>query len=104
MAVPLEDTSLLVHVPAKLWECWAQGFDSRVGKPPQGDQPEDWRSPSRGTVLTSGNPAGTFFNTAGALKHVSLELYMVSAHVVRRWHVGVDCDCAMPEVAVWTRQ
>ena len=56
----------------------------KSGHPPQGDQPEDWRAPSRGTVLTSGNPQ-IFFNTAGALKHVSLELYVVSAHVVRRW-------------------
>ena len=35
---------LLVDVPAALWECWVEDFDSRTGNPWQGDQPEDWRA------------------------------------------------------------
>ena len=57
---------LLVHVPAALCGCWDPSYwwtypwhcgmlgPVKSGHPPQGDQPEDWRAPSRRTVIKSG--------------------------------------------------
>ena len=87
---------ILVFVPAALCERWAQGFEARAGTPRRatnpktgGRRPEE-RSSSQVTPQL-------FFNTAGAFKPVSLELYTVSAHVVRR-PAWFDFDCAVSEV------
>ena len=101
----------LAHTPAALCGCWDPRYwcsyqrrcvnagpkaSKQERAPPQGDQPEDWRAPSRRTVIKSGNTTAVF-NTAGAFKPVSLELYTVSAHVVRR-PAWFDFDCAVSEV------
>ena len=88
---------LLVFAPTALCERWAQGVRSTSGHPPRratnpktgGRRPEE-RSSSQVTPQL-------FFNTAFAFKPVSLELYTVSAHVVRR-PAWFDFACAVSEV------
>ena len=98
--------SLLVDVPAALWECWAprhwwtyqrrrvnagpKGFDTRAGT--SAGQPT--RELVGGeTVVCVRYPRGIFFNAASAHEQVSQELYMVSACMA--W---LDFDCAVSEV------
>ena len=92
--------ALLVHVPAALWECWAQSYRWTyqrhcVSAGPKGSTRE--RAPravrrtrglaGRGTVVVTGIPTGNF-KTAGVLSRVSLVPYSVSEQVVRRWQVA----------------
>ena len=74
---------LLVDVPAALCERWAQGFEARAGTPRRATNP---KTGGRGPEERSSSQVTPelFFNTAGAFKPVSLELYTVSAHVVRQ--------------------
>ena len=71
------------------------------GHPSRGDQPED-TVPRNGSCVR--NPAVTFFNLAGALKHDSLVSYSVSVRVVRWLLVDVGFDDTVSEVVVWTRR
>ena len=69
--------------------------DRRVS--PQGDQPEDWRAPSRETALTAGTPTG-IFNPAGLFTHTLALPYGVLEVVLRG--CGANFHGDVPEV-VW---
>ena len=79
------------------------GFDSRAGTSRRATNPKTGgHSPEKRSSLQV--TPQDFFNTAGALKYVSLELYMVLAHGGTTMARGVDFDGAVSEVVVWTHR
>ena len=72
-----------MFVRAALCERWAQGFEARAGTPAWATNPKTGgRRPEQRS--SSQLTPQLLSNTAGAFKPVSLELYTVSAHVVRQ--------------------
>ena len=113
---------LLVHVPAALCGCWDPSYwwtyqrhcgmlgpeillgprvRSKSGPPRRATNPKTGGRRPEGRSSSQVTPQ-LFFNTAGAFKPVSLELYTVSAHVVRRpaWFdvvasLALSCSCSL---------